>query len=194
MFKKFILTIIVFILVITISAAPLKTDVLDILGYVGNQCVISISLDQTPLYMQTGVYSFNMKDDFVQKLSGASLVNGTGFRFASWSLISNTNQIEVVINHDLLVNEIDPNYEVDYALAVECSKIPYNTTEAYKYGIIFTAADGPQTVNFTQATNESFVSVNNFGLFIRLDATSAEVSELPSGVYYSTITMEVNSL
>lgn len=176
-----------------ISAITPTVDSLMLVGYAGNQCSLSISLDDTPLYKETGVWSFKMTDTRVQKLTGATLVNGTGFRFASWSLISNTNQIELIIDHDKLVNESDPNEFVDYALAVECSKIPYNTTAAYKYGIIFTEADGPQTVDFSQASNDPFVSVNNYGLFIRLDATEEDVNQLESGVYYSTIYMTVNS-
>lgn len=160
-------------------------------GYVGYQCFLNMSLDNTPLLEESGIWSFDLEDPAVQKVSGSSFINGTGLRIGSWSLVCNTNNLILKVSHDKLVHESDMSQSVDYLLAVECSNHPYNTTKTYQYGEVITALDGDVEIDLSAISNNSYFSITNYGLFIRLNESPLYIASLKGGVYYSSIHMEV---
>lgn len=187
--------LLVFLVPGLLLSAPIvpNTQGFNMVGYVGKSVNLSITLDDTEMYRQSQVWSFDMLDPRVQRLEGASLINGTGFRFASWSLTYNSNQIILRVSHDRLQNEADLTKSVDYALAIECSKTAFNLGETYKFGkIVF--ANEVVSIDFSTFGDPNQIAINNYGLFIRLNATKADINDLPDGVYFSTINLEVVSV
>lgn len=188
--------LLVFLVPGLLLSAPIvpNTQGFNMVGYVGKSVNLSITLDDTEMYRQSQVWSFDMLDPRVQRLEGASLINGTGFRFASWSLTYNSNQIILRVSHDELQNEADLTKSVDYTLAIECSKTAFNLGETYKFGKVLTAEDGVVSIDFSTFGDPNQIAINNYGLFIRLNATQADINALPDGVYFSTINLEVVSV
>lgn len=187
--------LLVFLVPGLLLSAPIvpNTQGFNMVGYVGKSVNLSITLDDTEMYRQSQVWSFDMLDPRVQRLEGASLINGTGFRFASWSLTYNSNQIILRVSHDELQNEADLTKSVDYALAIECSKTAFNLGETYKFGKIVLANE-VVSIDFSTFGDPNQIAINNYGLFIRLNATKADINDLPDGVYFSTINLEVVSV